>query len=59
MKVLSYLLDRLKEPTTYAGLFTVIAALAGTAIAPELADSIMAAGIGVASLILVLLKEKK
>ena len=55
---MEWIIDRLKEPTTYAGVFAGLTAL-GVQVAPELADAIMSAGIGVVGLVLVILKEKK
>lgn len=52
-----YIIDRLHEPSTYAGVFGMLAAF-GVAVKPELADAIIAAGVGVTGLALVLLKEK-
>lgn len=56
MNTMDWILDRLKEPTTYAGIFAGLTAV-GVQIAPELADAIMSAGIGVVGLVLVILKE--
>lgn len=55
---MNWILERLKEPTTYAGIFAGLTAV-GVQIVPELADAIMSAGIGVVGLVLVILKEKK
>lgn len=55
---MEWIIDRLKEPTTYAGIFAGLAAL-GVQVAPEMADAIISAGIGVVGLVLVILKEKK
>ena len=54
----SWLLDRLKEPTTYLGITAMLSA-AGYALDPELIKQISAAGVGVSGLILFVLKEKK
>lgn len=54
----SWLLDRLKEPTTYLGITAMLSA-AGVALDPELVKQISAAGVGASGLILFLLKEKK
>lgn len=45
-----YLLQRLKEPSTWRGIIYMITA-AGIPIAPALADSIIAVGLAVAGLI--------
>lgn len=58
MPFLSWLLDRLKEPTTYLGITAMLSA-AGVALDPELARNIQSAGLGVAGIILFVLKEKK
>lgn len=52
-----FLLERLHEPSTYAGIFGVLAAF-GVAVQPELADAIIGAGIGVTGLALIIIKEK-
>ena len=54
----SWLLDRLKEPTTYLGITAMLSA-AGVVLDPELIKQISAAGVGVSGLILFVLKEKK
>lgn len=58
MIFLSWLLARLKEPTTYLGITAMLSA-AGVALDPELIKQISAAGVGVSGLILFVLKEKK
>ena len=58
MAFLSWILERLKEPTTYLGI-TAILSSAGIALDPELAQSIQSTGLGVAGIILFVLKEKK
>ena len=58
MIFLSWLLARLKEPTTYLGLTAMLSA-AGYALDPELVQQITAAGVGVSGLILFVLREKK
>lgn len=52
-----YLLDRLKEKTTWVGIFSVVVA-AGAVISPELQEAISNAGIYVVSAIVIFLKEK-
>lgn len=54
---MDWIIERLREPTTYAGIFSALTAF-GVSVAPELSDAIMAAGIGAAGLALVILKEK-
>lgn len=58
MPFLSWFLDRLKEPTTYLGVTAMLSA-AGIVLDPELARNIQSAGLGVAGIILFVLKEKK
>lgn len=58
MAFLSWLLDRLKEPSTYLGITAMLSA-AGYALDPELVKQITAAGVGVSGIILFVLKEKK
>lgn len=53
----SYLLERLKEPSTWRGIIYMITA-AGVPVAPALADSIIAVGLAVAGLIGVLAPGK-
>jgi hypothetical protein len=45
-----YILDRAKEPSTWRGAFLFLAAI-GIPIAPELANQIMAVGLGIAGII--------
>ena len=58
MIVLSWLLARLKEPTTYLGLTAILSSM-GVVIDPELAQNIQTAGLGVAGIILFVMREKK
>ena len=53
--MLSFLLARLAERTTWLGLTAFISA-SGVAIAPELASAVTAAGVGLAGLIGVITK---
>ena len=53
----AYLLERLKEPSTWRG-FTVFLTAAGIALDPESIDYIVATGLGVAGLIGALTKDK-
>ena len=53
-----YLLDRLKEPSTWRGL-VLIATSAGVAVTPAMADAIVALGIGLAGVIGVVTADKK
>lgn len=45
-----YLKDRLREPSTWRGFILILTAI-GVPIAPELADAIVTAGLGVAGLV--------
>ncbi len=56
--VISWLLARLKEKTTWAGIINFLVTVIGIKLAPELADSIATAGVAVAGLILLVIKEK-
>lgn len=52
-----YLLTRLTEKSTWAGITGLLTA-AGMSIAPEMADQIAITGIGIASMLLIAMKEK-
>lgn len=52
----SYVANRLREPTTWAGIFVMLQEL-GVVIAPEYAEQFRVIGIGIASLIIMLMKE--
>lgn len=56
--MLEWLIARLKEPTTYLGITTIITA-AGVTLAPELKEAIVTAGVAVGGMIAILLKEKE
>ena len=58
MLILSWLLARLKEPTTYLGITAILSSM-GVALDPELAQNIQTTGLGVAGLILFIMREKK
>lgn len=53
-----YILDRLKEPSTWRGIILILTS-AGVAIDPALADAIIPAGIGLAGVIGVVTADKK
>lgn len=55
---MTWLLDRLKEKTTWLGL-TALVTSAGIALSPELAEAIAVAGVAIAGLIAVVTEEKK
>ena len=54
----SFILARAKEPSTWRGLFLILAA-AGVPIAPQMAESIIATGLAIAGLIGVVTPDKK
>lgn len=56
--VLSYVLKRLKEPSTWTGM-ALGATAVGVQVSPELQDSITTLGIGVAGLISAVLPDTK
>ena len=56
--ILSMLVSRLKEPSTWAGIGTLITGV-GIALKPELWQAITAIGLGVGGLLAVLLPEQK
>jgi hypothetical protein len=57
MAFTKYILNRLKEKSTWVGIFSVVVA-AGAAVSPELQEAISNAGIYVVSAIVIFLKEK-
>ena len=54
----NYLLARLQESTTWRGII-LIATAAGVHLSPELQNTIISAGIGLAGLVAVLTEERK
>jgi hypothetical protein len=56
MSILKWIAARLKERTTWLGLASLLSAV-GVAIAPELQEAIISAGVAVGGLILVVTKE--
>lgn len=58
MKALVKIFDYLKQPTTWAGITSIIAAF-GVTMSPEMATEIATAGAAVAGLCLVIFNEKK
>jgi len=54
---MGYIIDRLKEASTWRGLAALVTAF-GVTLSPELSDAIVAAGLGVIGLIAVLFKDK-
>lgn len=55
---MNYILERLKEKTTYAGIFGILAGF-GIAIKPELATALTALGLAIAGTVSVFTKETK
>lgn len=58
MNTLSYLADRLREPSSWAGLAGILAAV-GVSVSPEIWREATAAATGIAGLAAVLLRERK
>ena len=54
---MKYILDRLKEPSSWRGLVMIVTAF-GVSVSPELMDSIIAAGTGLAGVIGFVFKDK-
>ena len=55
--IVSFLIDRLKEPSTWAGIGTLLTGV-GIALKPELWQAITAVGLTVGGLLAVLIPEK-
>ena len=53
----AYILERMKEPSTWRGLTLLLTAL-GVPLAPGLSDAIIAAGLGLAGLIGAVMPDK-
>jgi len=53
-----YILERAKEPSTWRGAILFLTAI-GVPIAPQLADAIVTAGLGLAGLIGILTPDRK
>lgn len=53
----AYVLERLKEPSTWRGLTLLLTAL-GIPLAPGVSDAIIAAGLGIAGLIGAVMPDK-
>ena len=58
MKKLQYIVERMKEPSTWRGLIA-IACLAGYQVSPEQAELIIEVGVGLYGAINIFRKEKK
>jgi hypothetical protein len=55
--MLNWIIARLMEPTSYAGIGMVLAAV-GVAVSPELAQHIQTLGLGIGGLLAFFLKER-
>jgi hypothetical protein len=53
-----YLLDRMREPSTWRGAILFLTAI-GVPIAPQLSEAIVSAGLGVAGLVGVLTPDRR
>jgi hypothetical protein len=51
---MKYVLERLKEPASYVGIFALLAGAVGFTLTPELQSAITAVGMAVSSLVLIL-----
>lgn len=58
MSILKWIAARLKERTTWLGIAGLLST-AGVAIAPELQEAIVSAGVALAGLVLVVTKDKE
>ena len=56
---MSWILERLKEKSTWTAILSVAGTLFGVAIKPEYSEAIIATGLAITSLVLILIKEKK
>lgn len=53
-----YILDRVKEPSTWRGAILFLTAI-GVPIAPQLAEAIVTAGLGIAGLVGILTPDRR
>lgn len=53
----SYLFDRIREPSTWRGIILLLTAI-GVPVAPQLAEAIVTAGLGMAGLVGVMTPDK-
>jgi hypothetical protein len=56
---MAYILERLREKSTWMTLLTLVGAIAGITINPELSEEISMAGMGIAGIIAIVTKEEK
>jgi hypothetical protein len=59
MKALKWVLERLKEKTTWIAIITSISTVFGVEFAPEIKEQIIIAGMAIVTAVLFGLKEKK
>ena len=57
MRMIDWIVARLKEPTTWIGLIS-FATAAGVHLAPDLQESIITAGVAIGATLAVILREK-
>jgi hypothetical protein len=55
---MDYILERLKERSTWAGIIAILTGF-GVSLKPELSAAISTVGMGIAGLVLVIIKEEK
>jgi hypothetical protein len=55
---MKYIIERLKEKSSWAAILTIVAAITGKAIAPELSEVITGIGLGIVGLVAFLTKAK-
>lgn len=53
----SYILNRVREPSTWRGIILLLTAI-GVPVAPQLAEAIVTAGLGIAGLVGVIAPDK-
>ena len=53
----SYIFDRIREPSTWRGIILLLTAI-GVPVAPQLAEAIVTAGLGMAGLVGVMTPDK-
>lgn len=58
-KIVKFVLDRLKEKSTWATLITVVSMVIGTEISPDQQEKIMTAGLSILAVIGIFVNENK
>lgn len=56
---MNYIIERLKEKSTWAGIFGIIIALAGPIVSPEQQTALIQAGVAIAGVAAVFVKAEK